>query len=207
MNEQKAIWPWVVVFALAVAVGLAAWWYFLSPDAVLNANNNGTATTTEQTPTRVVTENRPTSSVASIIANLSEDGAIFKGLFASTGVSASLTGAGPYTVFVPVDNAFANITESLNSMTNTEKRRLVQYHVVSGKMLDVDAVSSGKFTALSKDTINFNVDVDQGTAFVNSGLVIKQYRGSNGIVYLIGAVMVPPQTPTQNGNTGSIVPN
>ena len=60
--------------------------------------------------------------------------------------------------------------------------------------LDTDAVSSGNYQALSKDTLNFYVDLDNGTSYVNSGKVIKQYKASNGVIYTISSVLFPPKT-------------
>lgn len=183
-----------MVVVVIIAAGL--WWYFGTPRATegeLGAPGSGqTNTTPGGTAAPVVRESRPGSSVAAVVASI--EGSTFNSLFVSTGVAASLTGAGPYTVFVPVNQAFNNLPPAtLSSMTAAQKKRLVQYHVVVGKVLDVDAVSTGNFQALSKDSINFSVDIDQGMAFVNSGLVIKQYKASNGVVYLVGAVMVPPE--------------
>lgn len=197
MDESKSTWGWIVGLIVIVLVVAGLWWYFggtvPGQSGTATTTPNGAATTTQNS--RVTSETRSGSSVAAVVASLG-DGSTFNSLFVNTGVAASLTGRGPYTVFVPVNNAFNNVTQgTISGISTAEKKRLVQYHVVSGKMLDVDAVSSGRHTALSKDEINFNVVLDQGTAFVNSGLVIKQYKASNGIVYLIGAVLVPPVTP------------
>ena len=83
-----------------------------------------------------------------------------------------MTGKGPYTVFVPTDGAFANLTDAISTMTAAEKKRLVQYAVVSGKRLDLDAVSSGTHIALSKDTLNFQVHPQTKLAYVNNGYAL-----------------------------------
>lgn len=117
----------------------------------------------------------------------------FNALFKSTGVSTSLKGAGPYTVFVPTDEALALMsTAGELNLSSAELKRLIQYHVVAGKKLDVDAVHSGQIQALSKDTLNFQVDTAKSAVYINSAYVLETYQAKNGIVYLISSALVPP---------------
>lgn len=215
MNEQSNVFGWVVGAIVVVIIILGLWWIVQSGT---NAPAGGTATTTPPAATStgtgatggaqaVTSEVRTGSTVNAVIASLST-ASRFASLYTSTGVSASATGKGPYTVFVPSDSAFANLSPgTLANMTAAQQKRLVQNHVVSGKMLDLDAVSSGNHTSLSKDALNFNVQPQTKIAYVGSGYVLTQYRASNGIVYVISAVLVPPQTPdSATGSTGTITP-
>ena len=203
MENQSNVFGWVVGAIVVVLIIVGIWWFAQSTPA---ANTDTNATTTAQTttgqgaPVTTAQEVRTTSTVNGVIASLANAGR-FAALYSSTGVSASVTGKGPYTVFVPTDGAFANITDKVSTMTAAEKKRLVQYAVVSGKMLDLDAVNSGNYAALSKDMLNFQVNPQTKLAYVNSGYAITQYKASNGIVYVISAVLVPPQDASVNGNT------
>ncbi len=194
----------VIVVALIV---VALWWAMSLFGVPGSQTNQPQATTTPQAKP-VASETRTGSSVAAVASSL--PGATrFASLLSSTGVGASLTGAGPYTVFVADDEAFSYLAAgTLENMTAAQKKRLVQYHIVAGKMLDVDAVSSGNHIALSKDSLNFDVRTQDKSAFVNSAYVLRQYKASNGIVYLIsGAVLLPPQTgDAGTGATGTITP-
>ncbi len=207
MDDQN-VFKWGVGIVAVLLVILGIWWFTQVNPA---ATTGGLATTTAQTatagsPVATASEVRTSATVNGVISSLSNAGK-FAALYSSTGVSASMTGKGPYTVFVPTDAAFANLTDAISTMTAAEKKRLVQYAVVSGKMLDLDAVNSGNYTALSKDPLNFQVNPQTKLAYVNSGYAIKQYKASNGIVYVISAVLVPPQTPDAGtGATGSITP-
>ena len=211
MDSQNNTFGWVVGIIIVLLIILGVWWFAQGGAAT----PGGTATSTPEaattgapgTPVATATEVRTGSTVGAIVASLSGAGT-FASLYASTGVAASVTGKGPYTVFVAPDSAFANLTAgTISKMTATQKKRLVQYHVVAGKMLDLDAVNSGTYTALSKDTLNFQVHPQTKLAYVNSGYTITQYKASNGIVYVISAVLVPPQTPdAATGSTGTITP-
>ena len=212
MDSQNNTFGWVVGIIVVLLIILGIWWFAQGGAAT----PGGTATSTPEaattdsgtgTPVATATEVRTGSTVGAVVASLSGAGT-FASLYASTGVAASVTGKGPYTVFVAPDSAFANLTAgTISKMTATQKKRLVQYHVVAGKMLDLDAVNSGTYTALSKDTLNFLVHPQTKLAYVNSGYTTRQYRASNGIVYVISAVLVPPQTPdAATGSTGTITP-
>ncbi len=199
-----------IIVVLLIIGGI--WWFANST----TTPGEGTATTTPTTttttsgtgsPVATATEVRTSATVNGVIASLAGSSR-FAALYTSTGVNATVTGKGPFTVFVPADTAYADLTPAtLSSMTAAQKKRLVQYHVVVGKMLDLDAVSSGTYMALSKDALNFQVNAQTKLAYVNSGYTIRQYKASNGIVYVISAVLVPPQTPNPTtGSTGTPVP-
>lgn len=202
MNNSKGNATGWVVGIIVVIIAALGIWYFMSMPATTtgeNATTTGQATTTGSAPTAV--ESRSSLTVAAVAASLS-DGSTFGNLFTSTGVAASLTGSGPYTVFVPMNAAWSAVSTA--NMAAAEKKRLAQYHVVSGKALNIDAVSSGTHSALSKDTLNFRTDLVYKQAFVNSGYAITQYKASNGVVYLISQVLIPPQTgASTTGSTGT----
>lgn len=211
-NNQSNVFGWVVGIIVVVLIVLGLWWFLQSGQQAAPAEN-GNATTTTQVATttqetggaQAVSSETRASTVNAIVASL-PNASRFASLYSSTGVSASVTGKGPYTVFVPTDSALA--AANLSGMTAAQQKRLVQYHVVSGKMLDLDAVSTGNHQALSKDPLNFQVQPQTKIAYVNSGYAITQYKASNGIVYVISAVLIPPQTanPT-TGSTGTPVPH
>ncbi len=207
MNNNSNVWMWALGIIVILVLGIGLWW---ANGGMSATNGSPTASSTPEaatTTTQPVAVETRTGTVASVVAGLS-GASRFASLFASTGVAATITGKGPYTIFVPTDEAYAASAAAINAMTAAQKKRLVQYHVVSGKMLDVDAVSSGNYTALSKDSLNFNVRTQDKSAFVNSAYVIRQYKASNGVVYLIGgAVLIPPQTGSATtGSTGTPTP-
>ncbi len=130
--------------------------------------------------------------VAQVVASLSGVSE-FQSAFVSTGVSASLTGKGPYTVFVPTDTGYNLVKPgTITGMSAAEFKRFVQYHVVSGRALDLDALQNGTIQALSKDTLNFAVQKSTGFVQVNSSFAVTAYKASNGIVYVINQPLIPP---------------
>jgi uncharacterized surface protein with fasciclin (FAS1) repeats len=152
------------------------------------------ASTTTATPV-VVEPAKTSSSVAAVVAGLS-GASEYAGLFSSAGVGATLTGKGPYTVFVSTDAGYALLKPgTITNMTAAQKKRLIQYSIVSGRMLNISATDSGTITALSKDTLNFNVN-DSGLVQVNSSFALRAIKASNGIVYIINQPLLPPVSAT-----------
>ena len=191
MNTNSNRTKWISIAALVVVVGVGLWWLMGEQSAI----KSNTASTTPQVTTDAngVVVRSSTGTVANVIADL-EYGGRFSQLLSSTGVGATLSGKGPYTVFVATDGAFGRLVPgTVNSLSAAEQKRLVQYHIVAGKRLDVDALKSGQIQALSRDTLNFQVDPTKKAVYVNSGQVLTAYTASNGIVYVINSVLVPPK--------------
>jgi uncharacterized surface protein with fasciclin (FAS1) repeats len=115
----------------------------------------------------------------------------FVSLLDETGVTAELSPAGTYTFFVPTNAAFAaSPLGPLSSLSFAQQKRLAEFHIVSGKMMSLDAVKSGYMTMSSRDDLNLNV-FDTPNVESNSH-VVATYRVSDGIIYLIDIVLQPP---------------
>jgi uncharacterized surface protein with fasciclin (FAS1) repeats len=96
--------------------------------------------------------------VATIVRGLST-GSTFNAYFRSTGVAATISpkSTSKYTVFVPTNGAFAQLPPgTISNMSAAEKKRLIQYHVVSGRAVDPDQMTAGSIEALSRDVLNFS---------------------------------------------------
>lgn len=116
------------------------------------------------------------------------------------GLSETLRGAGPYTVFAPTDTAFANLPagrlEALYKPENkAELAALLNYHIVDGRRSAADV---GKWDAAR--TIN-----GQPAPILLSGdevridgaqLVSLDIASSNGVIHGIDKVNIP--TPTKH---------
>jgi uncharacterized surface protein with fasciclin (FAS1) repeats len=188
---------WVVGVVAVLVVVLGLWWWASgsamwgnSPTASSTPTGAQATTTDETSGAQSVNVQNSSSSVAAVVAGIPNAGR-FNQLLAQSGVSFS--GKGPYTVFVATDGAFGRLVPgTINNMTAAELKRTLEYHIVSGKRLDVDAVNNGQVQALSGDTLNFRVDTVKNAVYVNSGYVLSAYKANNGIVYVINSVLVPP---------------
>jgi uncharacterized surface protein with fasciclin (FAS1) repeats len=208
MNQQKGIWVAVVTIIVIAALGL--WWMAASRPLnmpMFGLGNSDSATTTDDVASSTLGTSKTGSKtgtvkntvkknqdVATIVRNLST-GSTFAGYFRSTGVAATINpkSTSKYTIFVPTNGAFAQLAPgTISAMSGEEKKRLVQYHVVSGRAIDPDALSAGQIEALSRDMLNFSYGTNK-IPMVNSAIVITQYQGTNGVVIVIDNVLLPPK--------------
>jgi len=194
MTENKGIWLGGIGLAVLVLLGL---WWFSSSNLAAPAYQGATASPSTNTTgtgsgnSSVSTVDRSSSDVASIAASIS-GASTFASWLASTGVAAEVSGKGPYTIFVPTDAAIAKLPAgTFSSLSAAQKKRFVEYYIVAGRAIDVDAQVSGVITALSKDALNFsNVN---NIPMVGSAIITTQYKGSNGVVYIINTALIPPK--------------
>lgn len=115
----------------------------------------------------------------------------------AAGLVQTLKGAGPFTVFAPTDEAFAKLPAGtlenlLKPEQKAELRRILTYHVVSGKVMAADVVKLRSATTVSGDTIT--VMARDGKVHVDKATVVKTDIGaSNGVIHVIDAVILPPR--------------
>jgi uncharacterized surface protein with fasciclin (FAS1) repeats len=114
----------------------------------------------------------------------------------AAGLVDTLKGAGPFTVFAPTDAAFAKLpagtVENLLKPENKDQlRRVLTYHVVSGKVGSTEVTKMSSAKAVSGDTIR--VSVKDGKVMINNATVVTADVGaSNGVIHAIDTVILPP---------------
>ena len=118
----------------------------------------------------------------------------------AAGLAGTLSGDGPFTVFAPTDHAFAalpagtveGLLADIPALTN-----VLTYHVVSGKVLAADVVSLSSASTLQGQDVS--VRVENGNVFINdSQVIITDIEGSNGVIHVIDAVLIPEAEQVQN---------
>ncbi|MCL4251995.1 MAG: fasciclin domain-containing protein [Anaerolineae bacterium] len=123
---------------------------------------------------------------------------------ADPAILATLTGAGPYTVFAPTDAAFAAALEALG-LTAEELladtatlTSVLAYHVVPGHLAAETVVAvAGEdggvnvATALPGTIVNV-VASDMGVMVNAANVVTTDVHATNGIIHVIDAVLLPP---------------
>ena len=107
----------------------------------------------------------------------------------------TLKGQGPFTVFAPTDEAFANLPPgTLNDLLKAENKqklqRILTYHVVAGRVSSADVLKLRTAKAVSGDTIE--VTANAGTVRVDSARIVKtDIAASNGVIHVIDTVLIP----------------
>jgi len=111
----------------------------------------------------------------------------------------ALSADGPFTVFAPTNTAFNTLFESLGidgieDLSKDDLTPILLYHVVNGKVMSSD-VSNGKVPTLN-DNSDLNVNVNDGVMVNSSNVIITDIEGSNGVIHVIDAVLVPSSKTT-----------
>jgi uncharacterized surface protein with fasciclin (FAS1) repeats len=149
-------------------------------------------------------KNNDNNNSAGTITDVVVNGANFNTLESAVtkaGLQATLSGAGPFTVFAPSDAAFTAsgiTTAALNALTPAQVQALLLYHTLNSRIpaANVPAGPNAKVTTASGDSVF--VTKNAAGVFIN-GIKVEQadISASNGVIHQIGRVLFPP--------TGNIV--
>ena len=110
-------------------------------------------------------------------------------------IQATLSGAGPFTVFAPDDAAFnasGITTAAINSLTTAQVQNILLYHTIGSKIVaaDVPAGPNAKVITASGDSVF--VTKNSTGVYVNGIKVITaDVPADNGVIHTIGKVLIP----------------
>jgi len=110
----------------------------------------------------------------------------------AAGLTETLKGKGPYTVFAPTDEAFAKLPPGTVDALLKDKAKLTKiltYHVVAGEVM-AKQVKPGKVMTLEGSKLNVTKG-SQGVKVDNAHVVLVDVMASNGVIHAIDAVVIP----------------
>lgn len=215
MKQNTGVWAGIVAVITVMALG--SWWVVNSNQrsaAFTTLGSNATTTTEVASTSDASVSGRTTETtnpllsphgnaaggivdvknmtVADVVLGLGGTSQ-FASMFTATGGVAKISGTGKYTVFVPTDGAFnRQVQGTVSGMTSIQKMRFVQYHIITGRAIDTDAMTAGSVQTASGDVLNFSFGTNK-IPMVGSALIITQYNCKNGVVYTINNVLLPPK--------------
>ena len=111
------------------------------------------------------------------------------------GLTETLKGAGPFTVFAPTDAAFAKLPAAELKALMRDKaklRALLSYHVVPGTMSAMQVMGMRDATTVQGGKIAIGM---QGqTMMLNGGTTVtsSDIKAKNGVIHVIDTVLMPP---------------
>lgn len=119
----------------------------------------------------------------------------FKTLVAAVtaaGLADTLSGAGPFTVFAPTDEAFAKLPAGtvdglLKDIPTLTK--ILTYHVVSGKVMAADVVKLHSAKTLQGGEVK--IDATSGVKINDATVISADVAASNGVIHAIDTVLMP----------------
>lgn len=107
----------------------------------------------------------------------------------------TLSGTGPFTVFAPLDDAFAALPAgTVDSLVLPENKAKLQgiltYHVVAGKVMSTD-LSDG-MVAKTVNGAEITIHLTDGKVLVNDAeVVMADVATDNGVIHVINKVLMP----------------
>tara|TARA_B100000427_G_scaffold172151_1_gene143112 strand:+ start:1480 stop:3003 length:1524 start_codon:yes stop_codon:yes gene_type:complete len=126
---------------------------------------------------------------------------------AQAGLVSTLQGDGPFTVFAPTDDAFAEAGIDLAALNNEEGKALLTdillYHVVSGAVPS-SAVTDGMVApAVNGDDLTFSVG--EGVMVNDANVILADVPASNGVIHVIDKVLMPPADAVDTSECDEII--
>jgi transforming growth factor-beta-induced protein len=112
----------------------------------------------------------------------------------SADLQSTLSGAGPFTVFAPTNDAFAAIASTVASLTTEQLTTVLTYHVLASQVLAADIPFATPITTVSGQTIVINQGTPPtitDTTTTPASIVATDVRASNGVIHVIDKVLIP----------------
>lgn len=159
------------------------------------------------------------ATVAEVIAT-NDDFSTLETALETAGLTETLSGNGPFTVFAPTNEAFAALPagELDRLLANPgELKQVLSYHVVPERLLEQnfgefidDSAAPFRPDTLEGSTLSIDVEEDTDpTIIINdvAGVTQTDITAGNGVVHVIGAVLLPGVTAdgtedTMSGSSG-----
>lgn len=110
----------------------------------------------------------------------------------AAGLVETLSGQGPFTVFAPTDEAFAQIPQDTLQAVLANKEQLtaiLTYHVVPGKLMAADVARSSQLQTVQGQSIT--VSTDGGVKVDDANVVQTDIEADNGVIHVIDKVIMP----------------
>jgi uncharacterized surface protein with fasciclin (FAS1) repeats len=113
----------------------------------------------------------------------------------AAGLTSTLEGKGPFTVFAPTDAAFAKLpagtVQTLLEPANKKKlTAILTYHVVAGDLRAADVVKLTSAKTVNGQSVT--ITVNGNVVKIDDATVIKtDIAASNGVIHVIDTVLMP----------------
>lgn len=183
----------IVVVALAMIAGTTSF----AQEAKMSKEKPVIVGGREMYPTKNIVEN----------ASQSKDHTTLVAAVKAAGLVETLSDKGPFTVFAPTNQSFADLPEGtvetlLKPENNASLQGILTYHVIAGKVNAADVIAlvkenDGSATVQTVAGGSLIFTVEDGDVYVedeNGGsavVTIADVNQSNGVVHVIDAVLLP----------------
>ena len=105
-----------------------------------------------------------------------------------------LSNDGPFTVFAPNNEAFEEISETVEGLSEEQVREVLTYHVIEGTVFSSDLEASQTVTTLNGQELE--ITVSDGTVTITAEgstatVVTADIEANNGVIHIIESVLIP----------------
>jgi uncharacterized surface protein with fasciclin (FAS1) repeats len=112
----------------------------------------------------------------------------------AAGLTETLKGEGPFTVFAPTDDAFAKLPAGVvDALLKPENKdaltKVLTYHVAPAKVMAAD-VAAGELITVEGSPLT--VTTDGGVKVNGVNVTATDVAASNGVIHVLDGVLVPP---------------
>jgi uncharacterized surface protein with fasciclin (FAS1) repeats len=155
-------------------------------------------TTTEKAAESTTTSTTAAPSDQTIvdIAAGNKDFSTLVSLVTAAGLAETLSGAGPFTVMAPTNEAFAKVPAATLAALQADPKGaltdVLKLHVISG---NVDAAAATAAAGTCVDTLGGKVKIEKvgdNLTFGGQTIVKTDIKGSNGTIHVIDGVVTAP---------------
>ncbi len=156
--------------------------------------STGTATVGTGSGVKIITTDVSGLTMAQVISSTPSLKTLGVALQAA-GMTTTLSGTGPLTLFAPTNQAFASLPPAtLSSLLNTPTSlvSVLQYHTVADRVTAADLARLGVALSTQGSPITVTVAANGVVSVNNATIVQSDIVASNGIIHLINAVLMPP---------------
>jgi uncharacterized surface protein with fasciclin (FAS1) repeats len=190
MNKPR-FWATLAVAASLTLIGAAC------------TTESGTSTSTSSATETSMSSAAPDTSSMTIpeIAASNPDFSTLAAAVQAAGLTETLSGDGPYTVFAPTNDAFDALPDGtvetlLKPKNQDQLAAILAYHVVPGEVMAAD-VQPGEVTTVNGATFKVSTGMDGGVEITDgqgntATVTATDIAASNGVIHVIDAVLLPP---------------
>ncbi|MBN3950600.1 MAG: fasciclin domain-containing protein [Nostoc sp.] len=110
----------------------------------------------------------------------------------AAGLVDTLKGPGPFTVFAPTDAAFNKLPAgTVDALLKDipKLKKILTYHVVSGKVLAADVAKLK--TATTVEGSDVKIDASNGVKINDAKVATADVAADNGVIHVIDTVLIP----------------
>ncbi|MEH2319899.1 fasciclin domain-containing protein [Nostoc sp.] len=110
----------------------------------------------------------------------------------AAGLVDTLKGPGPFTVFAPTDEAFNKLPAgTVDALLKDipKLKKILTYHVVSGKVLAADVAKLK--TATTVEGSDVKIDASNGVKINDAKVATADVAADNGVIHVIDTVLIP----------------